>query len=84
MSDETPTQPATTPETPATSPTGTPVIPAKFTPFIFMGFTLCGAVTSVAVSMENIIPRPVLVIAAIGSIFFGGLLGISPGWRKRE
>jgi hypothetical protein len=61
---------------------GTPVISRALTPWFLAGFTLCGSVTTVAMSFEGAIPRPVLVAAAVGSMFFGAMLGIGPGLRR--
>ena len=61
---------------------GRPVVNKALTPFFLAGFTLCGSVTTVAMSFEGVIPRPVLIVAAIGSMFFGAMLGIGPGLRK--
>jgi uncharacterized membrane protein YadS len=60
---------------------GKPVVSKKLTPYFLAGFILCGAVTSVVVGDPDV-PGWVVKAAAIGSMFFGGLLGIGPGWRK--
>lgn len=60
---------------------GKPVVSRKLTPYFLAGFILCGAVTSVVVGDPDV-PGWLVKAAAIGSLFFGGLLGISPGWRK--
>ena len=60
---------------------GVPVIPKKWTPVFLAGFVLCGAVTSVVVGDPNV-PNWLIKASAIGSLFFGGLLGIGPGLRK--
>ena len=60
---------------------GKPVVSKKLTPYFLAGFILCGAVTSVVVGDPEVHPW-VIKAAAIGSLFFGGLLGIGPGWRK--
>lgn len=61
---------------------GKPVISPKLTPWFFAGFTLCGAVTSV-VAGDPDVPGWVIKAAAIGTLFFTGLLGIGSGWRKK-
>lgn len=68
-------------KTPAQSPTGKPVISPKLTPYFFAGFTLCGAITGVVVG-DPTVPVWLIKGAAIGTAFFGGLLGIGAGWRK--
>jgi hypothetical protein len=60
---------------------GKPVISSKLTPWFFAGYTLCGAVTAVVVGDPDV-PGWLVKSAAIGAIFFGGLLGIGTGWRK--
>lgn len=60
---------------------GKPRIPPKLTPWLFAGFVLSGAVTSVVVGDPSV-PGWLVKAAAIGSIFFGGLLGLSTGLRK--
>lgn len=66
---------------PAASPTGKPIIPKKLTPYFLAGFTLCGAITAVLMGDPSV-PGWLIKSAAIGSLTFGGLLGIGPGWRK--
>jgi hypothetical protein len=60
---------------------GKPVVSKKLTPWFFAGYTLCGAVTAVVVGDPSV-PGWLVKTAAIGALFFGGLLGISTGWRK--
>lgn len=60
---------------------GKPRIPPKLTPWLFAGFVLSGAVTSVIMGDPDV-PKWLVKAAAIGSLFFGGMLGISTGWRK--
>lgn len=60
---------------------GKPILSKKLTPYFFAGFILCGAVTSVVVGDPDV-PGWLLKVAGVGSLFFGGLLGIGPGWRK--
>lgn len=60
---------------------GRAVISPKFTPYFFAGYTLCGAITAVVVGDPDV-PGYVIKAAAIGALFFGGLLGASTGWRK--
>lgn len=61
---------------------GKPVIPKGAAPWLLAGFTLCGSVTTVAMSYEGAIPRWLLIMAAIGSMTFGGLLASSSGLRR--
>lgn len=61
---------------------GRPVLSKTLTPWFFAAFTLCGSVTTVAMSFEGVLPKGVLVAAAVGTMFFGGMLGIGPGLRK--
>lgn len=61
---------------------GKPRIPPFLTPYFFLGFLLSGAITSVVVGDPDS-PKWVLKAAAIGTMFFGGALGIGPGWRRK-
>jgi hypothetical protein len=61
---------------------GKPVLPKALTPWFLAAFTLCGSVTTVAMTFEGAIPRPLLITAAVGSMFFGAMLGVGPGLRK--
>lgn len=65
----------------AESGQGKPRIPPKLTPWLFAGFILSGAVTGVVVG-DSDVPVWIMKAAAIGTAFFGGMLGISTGWRK--
>jgi len=60
---------------------GKPRIPPKLTPWFFAGFTLSGAVTA-ALMGDPDVPGWILKVAAVGTMFFGGMLGLGAGWRK--
>lgn len=61
---------------------GKPVLPKSLTMWFFAGFTMCGSITTVAMSFEGVMPRAMLVAAAVGTMFFGGMLGLGSGLRK--
>lgn len=61
---------------------GKPVLPRSLTMWFFAGFTMCGSITTVAMSFEGVMPRGMLVAAAVGTMFFGGMLGLGSGLRK--
>lgn len=60
---------------------GQPRIPPKLTPWLFAGFTLSGSVTA-ALLGDPEVPTWILKSAAVGTMFFGGMLGLGTGWRK--
>lgn len=60
---------------------GKPRIPARWVPFLYVGLTACGAITTALIG-DPTIPPWVLKVAAVGTLTFGGLLAGSPGWRK--
>lgn len=61
---------------------GKPVVSPKLTPWFIAGFVLCGAVVG-AVSGDPMVPLWVVKAATVGTTFFGGMLSIGPGLRKR-
>jgi acetyl-CoA carboxylase beta subunit len=63
--------------------TGKPRLSPKLTPWFLAGFSLCGAVTAVVVGDPSV-PGWVVKLAAVGSLFFGGLLGSSAGLRMKD
>lgn len=63
------------------SSNGKPRIPAAWVPYLYVGLTVCGAITTALIGDPDV-PSFVLKFAAVGTLTFGGLLAGSPGLRK--
>lgn len=72
--------PVLNPVPPATSPTGAPLIPPKFVPYIVTAASVCGA-AAVALNTAGLYPKVQLWLGVAAGIFTI-LLGGSPGLRK--
>ncbi len=86
MSENTPTDPIRTPKLDEpkkpVSPTGRPRVPAKFTWYFFAGSALCASIAAAAAIPGVELPKAVFSFGVVGSLFFGSLLGLTPGARK--
>ncbi len=68
---------------PAASPTGTPLVPARFVPYGMALFGILTALASLPTLGIGIIPLAVCNGMGVGAVILGILLGVaSPGLRK--
>jgi hypothetical protein len=67
----------------AVSPTGTPLIPARFVPHALALLGVLGAVASLPTLGISLIPLAICHGALVGTLILGPILGVaSPGLRK--